>query len=853
LYLKRITVTGFKSFANKTVLDLEPGITAVVGPNGSGKSNIADAIRWALGEQSKTRLRLADREEVIFAGTAARAKASFAEVVLVFNNDDGVFPLDLTEIEISRRLYRSGEAEYRLAGRSARLADIQALLAEAHLGAGSYAVIGQGMIDTLLMSSPAERKLLFDEAAGIRGPELSREAAVRKLAATSANLVRLRDIATELAPRLSTLQSTAVTPAELTGLRERVTSLRIQILAASWARLTAQQATAAADHERLTAELANHRAEQSSLERRLQAAAAAARAATDEQARLQKTLAGREQERDTLAARLAETRAALAAAESVQADQKTLAAHLQEARAAHAAALERLAELQAEQSAAAESERRALRTLEKANRDVTAAQAELVSLRKQFDDGSRDQYLDHALHILKLVAANLSQPATTLPPASLEQTRLLVHKAGRLLSHATRTGAAELLAGVKSAQKRLESAMTRRETAVEHQTNITITARSLEIDRAHQEVEVERTAERIEQLESELTAATATAETVPTLAAGAKTQEAGLATLTRELEAQRQAIVAASAAPAASQQHLDAAAALERTRAAMTAVDAQLSATKAAAGQAKTALGELKARAKAWGLPLPPVPAPASGTVASPAPAAVPAPVPQPDRLDDLQSQLIRAETLLETRSALAGSQSAELEQISTRHLELTAQITDLESAGANLQSVIRELDAVIRSRFRDNFQALSEQFSTYFAQLFEGGSASLSLSEDAEGNYGIAIKASPKGKRLTAITALSGGERAMAGVALIAAILRVNPSPFIVLDEIDAALDEANSGRLAAILTELAQASQLIVVTHNRQTMRTARVLYGVTLSEHHVSHLVSLRLDEATALAAR
>src|SRR6185369_1951522 len=156
-----------------------------------------------------------------------------------------------------------------------------------------------------------------------------------------------------------------------------------------------------------------------------------------------------------------------------------------------------------------------------------------------------------------------------------------------------------------------------------------------------------------------------------------------------------------------------------------------------------------------------------------------------------------------------------------------------------------------IRKRFKANFSRLAEQFTHYFTRLFGGGHASLELTEDIEGTYGIAIKASPKGKRLTSIAALSGGERAMAGVALLAAILRVNPSPFVVLDEIDAALDEANSGRLAGILAELAEQSQLIVITHNRQTMRAAAVLFGVTTGEHHASHLISMRLEDATALA--
>src|SRR4051812_34088809 len=179
--LLSVRLQGFKSFAERTQVEFGPGITAVVGPNGSGKSNLADAIRWALGEQGKSRLRLGERDEVVFAGSDRRARASFAEVILLFDNEDGAFPLDLTEVEIARRMYRMGETDYRLAGRSVRLTDIQALLAGAGVGAGTYAVIGQGMIDSILMSSPAERKLLFDEAAGIRGPELGREAALRKL------------------------------------------------------------------------------------------------------------------------------------------------------------------------------------------------------------------------------------------------------------------------------------------------------------------------------------------------------------------------------------------------------------------------------------------------------------------------------------------------------------------------------------------------------------------------------------------------------------------------------------------------------------------------------------------------
>jgi chromosome segregation protein len=221
--------------------------------------------------------------------------------------------------------------------------------------------------------------------------------------------------------------------------------------------------------------------------------------------------------------------------------------------------------------------------------------------------------------------------------------------------------------------------------------------------------------------------------------------------------------------------------------------------------------------------------------------------------LEALEDQLVRAETLLEARAQAQAEQQHEYHEVTTRSQELRNQIKDLETAQSDLTQLVAELDGLIRARFKENFGALSEQFSTYFARLFQGGKASLELTEGSDGIYGVNIKASPQGKRMTAITSLSGGERALAGVAMVAAIMKVNPSPFVVLDEIDAALDEANSARLADILTELGGYSQLIVITHNRQTMKTAGVLFGVTMNQHHTSHLISLRLEQATQMAAR
>lgn len=828
MFLRRVTITGFKSFANKTVIDLERGITGVVGPNGSGKSNIADAIRWALGEQGKSRLRLGERDEVVFAGTDKRARASFAEVILLFDNEDGAFALDLTEVEISRRMYRSGETDYRLAGRSVRLSDIQALLAQAGVGASTYAVIGQGMIDSILMSSPAERKLLFEEASGIRGPELGREAALRKLTATATNLTRLRDIAAELAPRLARAEAAVGAADERAQLAARVAGLRAAVVSASHAHWSGIHAAAASRLAELSQ--AGHllRHQRQALEHRQARQDREAAAAAERREGFTARLAGLEQQRDEAAEALAACRAATAEAARGAATAAELTSRLEAIAVEMTVADSRLAESAAELASNAEAAGRAAKAVDKASREVAAAQAALVAVREGTGDGARDQYLDHALSILKTLALGLGTPDYTEG-----RVRLLVHKAGRLLSHATRGGATELLIELKAAQKHLESAMAKRETAVEHQTNISITGRSLEIDRTYLEGEAARLAERAEQIRAELAPLSDSAARRDSLAEAEQAAETALAATALALDDERTQLSTLSASPtdisAASELLIE----LTRVKDAI----AGLSATGATARQGRAAATRELAlnahQAVTWG-------------VSVGQPTAGPA-------LAVLADQLARAEAEQAARTQMFEEQLGEYTEITQRQSELVTQIADLETAESDLHLLVAELDTLIRARFQENFQALAEQFSIYFGRLFEGGSASLELADTEGAGYGITIKASPHGKRLATIAALSGGERALAGVALVAAIMRVNPSPFVVLDEIDAALDEANSGRLSGILTELEQYSQLIVITHNRQTMKAAKVLFGVTMGEHHVSHLISMRLEQATELAAR
>ena len=229
MYLKRLELVGFKTFANRTEFAFNTGITAIVGPNGSGKSNVADAVRWVLGEQATRPLRIKRTEDVIFAGSTLRPRLGMAEASLTLDNTDGRLPLDYSEVTLTRRAYRSGDNEYLINKSRVRLRDLVELLLAANLGQNAYTVIGQGTVDAALSLHPEERRGLFEEAADIKRYQVKRQDALDKLAATEQNLVRVGDLVAELGPRLQSLQEQA----RRTHEHERLTG-ELRGLLAAW-------------------------------------------------------------------------------------------------------------------------------------------------------------------------------------------------------------------------------------------------------------------------------------------------------------------------------------------------------------------------------------------------------------------------------------------------------------------------------------------------------------------------------------------------------------------------------------------------------------------------------------------
>jgi chromosome segregation protein len=255
VYLKSLTLRGFKSFASSTTLRLEPGITCVVGPNGSGKSNVVDAMAWVLGEQGAKALRGGTMSDVIFAGTPSRPALGRAEVLLTIDNSDGALPIEYSEVTVGRLMFRSGQSEYTINGTSCRLLDIQELMSDSGIGRELHVIVGQGQLDAVLHASPEERRAFIEEAAGVLKHRKRKEKALRKLEAMAANLTRLTDLSAELRRQLGPLGRQAEIARKAGVIQSTVRDARLRLLADDLVTARAQLAADIADEETVRAKL----------------------------------------------------------------------------------------------------------------------------------------------------------------------------------------------------------------------------------------------------------------------------------------------------------------------------------------------------------------------------------------------------------------------------------------------------------------------------------------------------------------------------------------------------------------------------------------------------------------------
>ena len=744
MYLRRLEIQGFKTFAQKTVLEFLPdqsgrrGVTGVVGPNGSGKSNIADALRWVMGEQSMKLLRGKKSEDVIFSGTDKRARSGFAEVTLIIENDErkdmAESPFgEMAEVAITRRLYRDGNSEYEVNRQAARLQDVALLLAQCGVGQRSYSVIGQGMIDHVLVASPAERKEFFDEAFGLRPFQLKRQSALQKMVAARDNLAQTEAVLREIGPRLTMLERQAKRLEERGELEADLRELERAYYGHGWKEI-ADQLT------RVRGRLEIVRAE----------------------------VAGKE-----------------AAAQDVEAKMKGL-----------------------EQSAPVHEGFRELRGA------LDRLAAERSSLRER----------ELRLETKRAVAAvRAEKPWAPLPLSKIIETVQSLHTEHEALERVLSAATIDPEA-IRAATARLKAA------SLDLLTKLQRPAPEPEQDASKQ-------VERNPEIEAEATGIRREMEQV---AARIVEAEAKLEAWNREEQEGRKHIFGL--------QHE-----LNRARQEAHLAERQMT-------DLSVELARLETRREGFLMEVrrfaPELEGVLDREMVNASDEAVPSDAPA--RIQRLRSQL-------EWIGGIDPETIKEYGETKERFGFLNTQVEDLRATLVSLDEVVKELDLTIRERGERAFENLNREFGVYFKKLFGGGEASIvevmpqkSEEGDEEGDeekedgpVGMEIQATPPGKRFKSIALLSGGERALTSIALICAIMATNPSPFVVLDEVDAALDESNSRKFAEILGSISDKTQCIVVTHNRATMTQANVLYGVTMGDEGVSQLLSVKLEEVGAYA--
>lgn len=875
MYLSRLEIQGFKSFANNTKLDFQRGITAIVGPNGSGKSNVADAIRWVLGEQSLKVLRGKRSDDVIFAGSDKKSRLGVAEVSLYLNNEDKGAPIDYTEFVITRRVYRDGEGEYLINRQPARLQDIQLLLAQANFGQRTYSVIAQGMIDSFLTSSPQDRKHLFDEAAGVRQYQLKKDQALNKLYQTKENLAQGEAIMQEIEPRLRSLtrqvkrlERREMVETDLRAKQRLFFGLRWQELQAELAAETTRQATAQSKHDAIAQELGVIQSELDAIERE--------RSSSEIFIGLQKTYNTILDEKNRLLQ-----------------EQAVIKGKLE------------LAGKTSGQSSAYDYEQRVdqlKRNLERLNDDCELTAQELKRAQGAYQRAADElKTIDLEFAALEQKIAAIKQrweSSFTWPQAQAAVSSFfekyhefveLLHEQDDLDATVVRAQAAKLRDELESLVKRLEtgddaanpqSLMDMQQQAVDaakqRQTALTtVMQRQAEVQmiehrRGMQAEEYDRVAAELKQAE-EQSKLEALAIAHPDQAHSAYTKEAKrvaaavadadarllearskMNDFTSTESAKKERLFSLQKSFRDTQQHLNHAAhEVNELQIKLARLEQRRDDLHREMVQAmdETAANEVM-KAK--------------------------------DQLDGditlLAEEIGHLSHQLQLIGGIDEQTTQEYQDTNERWEFLNKQAEDLRAGIFQLEGAIAELDGTIKKKFDTAFKKINEEFNQYFRTLFRGGKAELTLiqevplppkqvkaaddddeSDDDEDEVevpapkgekvivGIDIKATPPGKKLQGIAMLSGGERALTSIALLCAIISNNPSPFVTLDEVDAALDEANSQRFAAILDHLAKKSQFITITHNRATMEKAALLYGVTMGDDGVSQLLSVHMDEA------
>lgn len=728
--LKRLEITGFKSFTRKTVLDFSANVTAIVGPNGSGKSNIAEAFRFALGEQSMKSMRGKRNEDLLFNGSHSLPRTNRAAVAIIFDNTKRIFKLDFDEVVVERAVFRDGTSEYTINGSKVRLRDIQELLAGANIGDKGHHIISQGEADRILLASPRERREMLEDALGLKAYEYKKQEAQRKLEKTEENIEQVKAVRRELTPHLHFLSKQVEKLEHAQELRQELIELSQTYFSIEDIYLSQEKDSVSAEIEKARALFASVSAELASIEEH--------NVHNEEREKLECSLRSAEsaledavQEYTKLTRKVGRVEGALSSAR----EHHKRVVHDPYAKVPHDDLVAMRDEIERQVNEASDEPsalRAALNAISKATR-VFFEQFAVPA-----DDFLADE--EHSMHVLE----NEKEVLIKKESASEETVEKARYKVQRV-----------------------------REDVAAHEETLREGQRRL-IELAHVKAREESVVARGEARLFEL-----------------------VALLDKEEHDKGEALSLAGAA-AVSYTPLEECPKENRTQ--------------------------------------------------------------QEARRHTLERLKIRLEESGGTGDDVRKEHSDALE----RERFLSHELADLAQSAIGLRVLISDLSDELAKSFTNGLVQVNESFGKFFGLMFDGGGARLVLEELSEQDDdektpfnrlsrrpGIDITVHLPKKRVQSLMQLSGGERALTSIALIFAMSQVNPPPFLMLDETEAALDEANSRRYGDMIESLAKHSQLIVITHNRETMSRARFLYGVTMGSEGVSKLLSVKFDEAVQVA--
>jgi chromosome segregation protein len=933
LFLKHLSILGFKSFADRTEIEFADGITYLLGPNGCGKSNVVDAIKWVLGEQASKSLRAEKMEDVIFNGTENRKALNVAEVTLTIANETGILPLDTPEVEIKRRLYRSGESEYLLNSRPVRLKEIREKFYDTGVGKAAYSVMEQGKIDQVLSSKPDERRYLFEEAAGITRFKVRSAEAERDLAKATENMHQVELVLNEVKRAYDTLKVQSEKTLKYRALRDEIFNCELDIQLLRLKQFRYERDERNDTLRRRTADRDNIRGEMEKESKALEAHMDEVNSMEAQLVEMQKNIYGLALEKNAKenAARLLgeQRNEGKIKIEQNEAREKQVSYKIEELNDDATSQDEAARELK-KQAAGIEENIHSFeeniqlaatriddneKAIHKAEAEIHGLEKEQVVFEKQLAQITDDIVAELDAGLKK---AGYSAAERRTIEAALNETlgrlrtvlvgretliRDLATAAETAASNTVGVGAVEikhiaggLADGLAEAAADAEKAIALFEDYRSHSPlfideflapeGIITKKRALDTKIKDAKDGIEERRQRIKTLHNDNANLSAKINDYRATLEGLKVNLARMNAQVNAAEGQAKLIRRELAGQEAMLKNIHGELSLDRKR--LEDIDQRIADTHSEIAEIEqkglSLTKELEKLEKDIQK--------RNGVVAGKQEiikkrTAELARVQQ--ALEKIHMELVQSETeikniqdnfrenhsrdLMEFEERIftitvhpadlrekltaARSQMKELGSVNLmapeeftetkeRYEFLNNQLADHEKALKDLEDLAVEIRTKSSEKFIKTYNRIKKNFHNIFRRLFGGGRAELQLSDNNHVlESGIEIFAQPPGKKLEHITLLSGGERSMTAVALLFATYMVKPSPFCLLDEIDAALDDANVSRFVQLLREFGDTSQFIIITHNKKTVTGAGTLLGVTMEDSGVTKLISVRLE--------